>query len=210
MRSRQFLKTLLATTALVGAAQAQQLPTAPKVQSGGVRFDASIVNTLKIQQSTPNAVVNWQSFNIGQNNKVDIQQLNQNSVLLNRVTGDTPSTIAGQLKATGQVFLVNPNGVIITKTGEVIAAGFTASSLNVSDKDFLEGRFKFFGLGASASVENEGRITTAPQGYVALIGGKVSNSGSIIVRSHQAIFMRSIRTIMSALLRALSTSPAAT
>jgi len=101
--------------------------------------------------------------------------------MLNRVTGDTPSTIAGQLTATGQVFLVNPNGIAITKTGEVVAAGFAASTLDISNKDFLAGKFNFFGSGASRSVENEGRISTAPQGYVALIGGKVANSGSIIV-----------------------------
>jgi hypothetical protein len=98
MRSQRFIKALLASTALVSTAQAQQLPTAPQVQSGQVRFDNTAPNTLKIQQSTPNAIVNWQSFNIGQNNKVDIQQLNANSVMLNRVAMRSPVALSSTMR----------------------------------------------------------------------------------------------------------------
>src|SRR3546814_9612644 len=80
------------------------------------------------------AVINWQSFSIGEGSRVDIRQPDARSALLNRVTGDTTSTIAGSLNANGQVFLINPNGIQITATGTVRAAGFVASTLDIGDR----------------------------------------------------------------------------
>lgn len=97
------------------------------------------------------------------------------------MTGSTPSTIAGQLNANGQVYLVNPNGVTITRSGQVNAAGFVASSLGISDEDFRAGRRQFRGSGASAKVANHGTITIGRGGYAALIGGQVRNTGTIAV-----------------------------
>ncbi|WP_163367843.1 filamentous hemagglutinin N-terminal domain-containing protein, partial [Enterobacter hormaechei] len=85
---------------------------------------------LSIQQSSQTAIVNWQGFSIGQGARVDISQPNANAAILNRVTGSTPSTIAGQLNANGQVYLVNPNGIAITPTGTVQAGAFVGSSLD--------------------------------------------------------------------------------
>src|SRR3546814_1161133 len=78
---------------------------------------------MTITQASDRAIVNWQSFSIGDGNRVDIRQPDARSVLLNRVTGETTSTIAGSLNANGQVFLINPNGIQITSTGTVRAAG---------------------------------------------------------------------------------------
>src|SRR3546814_1148551 len=76
---------------------------------------------MTITQASDRAIVNWQSFSIGDGNRVDIRQPDARSVLLNRVTGETTSTIAGSLNANGQVFLINPNGIQITSTGTVRA-----------------------------------------------------------------------------------------
>ncbi|RVA54093.1 filamentous hemagglutinin N-terminal domain-containing protein, partial [Mesorhizobium sp. M7A.F.Ca.CA.004.09.1.2] len=103
------------------------------------------------------------------------------ATMLNRVTGGTKSTISGQLNANGQVFLVNPNGIAISKTGKVSAAGFVGSSLGISDEDFEAGKLEFEGKGASAAVANQGAISIGRGGYAALIGGSVDNAGSITV-----------------------------
>jgi hypothetical protein len=95
------------------------------------------------------------------------------------VTGSTPSTIAGQLTANGQVYLINPNGIAITKTGAVSAAGFVASTLGVNHQPFPKGKRKFTGDGASAAVSNAGTITIGRGRYAALLGGAISNSGTI-------------------------------
>ena len=86
-------------------------------------------------------------------------------------TGSTPSTIAGHLNANGQVYLVNPNGIAITKTGVVkVGGGFVASTLGMSDAEFVGGRKRFKGDGASAAVTNAGTVSIGRGGYAALMG----------------------------------------
>src|SRR4051794_24761606 len=101
------ISTLLASTALSGLASAGELPQGGSVAHGTVGITTPGAGAMVIQQSSPSAIVNWQSFSIGQNARVDITQPSEAAALLNRVTGSTPSTIAGQLNANGQVYLVN-------------------------------------------------------------------------------------------------------
>ncbi|RVA43428.1 filamentous hemagglutinin N-terminal domain-containing protein, partial [Mesorhizobium sp. M7A.F.Ca.CA.004.09.1.2] len=110
----------MTSTALVGftSARAQELPTGGSVASGGVTIAHPSSSQLTIRQSTSSAIVNWQSFSIGAGATVTIDQPSSSATMLNRVTGGTKSTISGQLNANGQVFLVNPNGIAISKTGK--------------------------------------------------------------------------------------------
>ena len=176
---------LLTTTALVSPASlaiAQNLPTAGSVAAGSVAITQPATNRLTVTQSSQTAVVNWQSFSVGAGSSVVIQQPSASSALLNRVTGNTPSSIAGAITANGQVYLVNPNGIAITSSGAVnVGGGFVGSSLGISDADFMAGKRTFTGNGASANVSNEGAITVGSGGYAALIGGTVSNAGQINV-----------------------------
>ncbi len=181
-------KLLLASTALGCAlavpevAQAQTLPSGGSVAAGSVAITQPSATRLSITQSSQNAVVNWQGFSIASGSAVNFAQPNSSSAILNRVTGSTPSTIAGSLTANGQVYLVNPNGVAITKSGSVdVGGGFVASTLGISDDDFMSGKRGFTGNGASAAVSNAGSISVGRGGYAALIGGTVANSGSINV-----------------------------
>ena len=180
---RTRLVALLASTALVGAnpAFAQSLPTGGSVAAGSATIGTPSNGTLTINQTSANAVVNWQNFNIGQGNGVTFVQPNASSAILNRVTGSTTTTIAGSLTANGQVYLVNPNGIAITPTGTIKTGAFVASTLGISDDDFMAGKRTFTGNGASGSVTNAGTITINRGGYLALIGGSVENSGVITV-----------------------------
>ena len=175
---------LLASTCLVplGSSVAGELPAGPSVAHGTVGIAVPGANAMTIQQSSPTAIVNWQSFSIGAGAAVNIQQPSSASALLNRVTGSASSTIAGQLNANGQVYLVNPNGIMITPSGTVRAGGgFVASTLGISDEDFAAGRRSFTGTGTSAAVVNQGSIEVGPGGYAALLGGSVENAGTISV-----------------------------
>jgi filamentous hemagglutinin family protein len=157
------------------------LPTNGLVTSGAASIRQSAAN-LSVTQTSPRAIVNWGSFSIGPSNGVTFDQPNASSAILNRVTGSTTSTIAGQLKANGQVYLVNPNGIAITKSGAVqVGGGFVASTLGIADNDFNNGNLKFVGKGASAGVSNAGSIAAAPGGFVGLLGGTVANSGVVSV-----------------------------
>ncbi len=169
--------------AFAGAVNAQQavLPANPTVASGQVSVSSPGARQLVVNQQSSRAVVNWNSFSVGAGAQVNFVQPGSDSAILNRVTGATPSSIAGQINARGQVFLVNPNGIEITPTGTVRAAGATLSTLDIADADFLSGRLSFVGGGASATVSNRGSIVGTSGGFAALLGGQVSNDGRIEV-----------------------------
>jgi filamentous hemagglutinin family protein len=158
------------------------LPTGGQVVQGAVQFNTH-AQQLNILQGSDRAAVNWQSFDIGAAAKVNVVQPSAQSVLLNRVGGESPSQIFGQLQANGQVILVNPNGMVFGKDGSVSAAGFTGSTLNISDADFMAGKERYTRSGtaaAASAIVNRGLIQAAPGGYVALLGASVSNEGAIV------------------------------
>ncbi|TRL41224.1 GLUG motif-containing protein [Rhizobium straminoryzae] len=188
-RSRPSLPiALLASTALVApylpgrSAQAgEPLPNGGQVVSGSVAIGTS-GSAMTLTQGSDKAIVNWNGFSVGQGHSVTFVQPSSSSAILNRVTGNTTSTIAGTVTGNGQVYLINPNGIAITSTGAVnVGGGFVASTLDVSNEDFLNGQYSFKGNGASAGVSNEGIITVGRGGYAALIGGTVKNDGMIAV-----------------------------
>ena len=158
------------------------LPKGGSVAAGAATIGTPTNGSLTITQSSPNAVINWNSFSVGQPNTVAFAQPGSTSAILNRVTGNTPSTIAGSLRANGQVYLVNPNGVAITSSGTVdVGGGFVASTLGISNDDFMAGKRTFTGTGSSAAISNAGKINVGSRGFVGLLGGTVSNEGKINV-----------------------------
>ncbi|WP_258001196.1 YDG domain-containing protein [Janthinobacterium sp. ROICE36] len=133
-----------------------------------------------INQGSQNAVINWANFNINKGESVQFVQPNRNAVALNRVLGSDGTTILGNLSANGKVFIVNPNGVLFGQGASVNTAGLVASTLDISNSDFMSGKYQFSGNG-TGKVLNQGSIN-APGGYVALLGANVSNEGTIQAR----------------------------
>jgi filamentous hemagglutinin family protein len=170
---------------LLGAAapvSAQQLPTGGSVAGGSATIVQTNPSTLNINQSSNQAIINWQSFSVGAGGTVNFNQPSSSSSTLNRVLGSTPSWIAGTINAPGTVLLVNPNGIAITKSGVVNTGSFAASTLDIKDSDYLAGRYKFTGNGGSAGVINNGHINVSDGGFAALLGGQVANNGVIAAR----------------------------
>lgn len=171
------LKPLALCLSLLFAAPALALPVAPTVASGSATFNQS-GSTLTVT-NTPNAIINWGSFSIGQNELTKFVQQSSASAVLNRVTGQNPSQILGQLQSNGRVFLINPNGIVFGQGARIDTAGLIASTLNLSDADFLAGKLRLTGTGSEGKVENQGTINTANGGFVYLIAPNVENSGVI-------------------------------
>ncbi|MEN9865672.1 MAG: hypothetical protein RL748_1262, partial [Pseudomonadota bacterium] len=144
---------------------------------------ATSANTTTISQTTPNLTLNWNSFNIGAGERVVFQQPSSSAIALNRVLGIDGSQILGQLQANGQVFLINPNGILFGRHAQVNVGGLVASTLNISDADFAARRFRFagnVGTGVGAGkIENQGQLTAGSGGYISLLGQQVSNDGII-------------------------------
>ena len=159
------------------SALAASLPTGGQIVAGSGSISQS-GNTLTVTQGTGQMAANWQSFSIGQGNTVNFVQPSASAVALNRVLGADVSVIQGALNANGQVFLINPNGVLFTPTAQVNAGALVASTLNLSTEDFLSGNYRFSGS-STAGVKNEGNITVGTGGTVALIAARIENTGSI-------------------------------
>ena len=125
---------------------ANALPTGGQVVAGQAAISQSN-NVMNINQSSQRGVINWDSFNVGSNATVNFNQPNASSSTLNRVNGATQSMINGAVNANGQVIFVNPNGVIFGKGAEVNTGGITATTMNISDSDYMNGKMNFTGNG---------------------------------------------------------------
>ena len=153
------------------------LPTGGQVVGGNATITTS-GNTQTITQTSQNAAIDWQSFNIGADGKVIFNQPSTSAIALNRVIGGDASQIYGALQANGQVFLVNPNGMLFAKGSQVSAAAILASTRDISVADFMAGKYHFSGTGAGTIV-NEGQITAGAGGFIALVGAQVVNDGTL-------------------------------
>ena len=153
------------------------LPTGAQVVHGNVNITQA-GGAMNIQQASRNAIVNWQSFNIGAGNSVQINQGGVNAAMLARVVGGDASQLLGSLKADGKLFLINQRGVIVGEGATIDTAGFLASTLDVSDADFLAGGAMTFRGDSDAGIVNLGKIT-ASEGNVMLFAHTVKNVGEI-------------------------------
>ncbi|EDV3147421.1 filamentous hemagglutinin N-terminal domain-containing protein, partial [Salmonella enterica subsp. enterica] len=184
---RKLLGTLTPVSLLTGLISgllptmvlAADLPTGGQIVGGQGSINMS-GNQMTIHQQTQNMATNWHSFDIGKNNTVQFVQPDSSSVALNRVTGASGSQIMGTLKANGQVFILNPNGVLFGKNARVDVGGLVASTKNISTADFMKGQYTLSGEGnPGAQVINQGSLTTSKGGYIVLAGERVSNSGTV-------------------------------
>ncbi len=171
------LKPLSLLTALCFAAPTWAQPTGPQVVHGTATFSTQ-GNTLTVTNS-PNAIINWQSFSIPGGSTTHFAQQSASSAVLNRVVGPDPSLIYGTLSSNGHVFLINPAGILVGAGSRIDVNGLVASTLNLSNADFLAGRLHFDNGLLAGHVSNAGQITTPEGGQVYLVGKHVTNSGSI-------------------------------
>lgn len=184
---RPLVALIAALLAPVGSAWA--LPNGEQVVAGSATVARPTAQSMTVNQSSSKAIVNWQGFSIAAPESVTFQQPGRSSVILNRVVGQDASQIAGRMQANGNVFLVNPNGVLFTKGATVDVGGLVASTLDISNENFLSGRYEFKALGGATggangrgAVINAGVLNAAEGGTVALLGGQVQNDGTITAK----------------------------
>jgi trimeric autotransporter adhesin len=176
-------QVLLATSCLVAASQVGHaastvLPSGFSVGAGAGSVSAPTPTTRIIHQTTDKAVFNWSSFSISSGASVAFQQPGSGAIALNRVGGAGASQINGSLRANGQVWLVNPNGVFFGAGSQVNVGGLLATTADIRNQDFLAGNYSFSGA-TGAAISNQGTIHAASGGSVVLAGTHVTNSGLI-------------------------------
>ncbi|MCR9118798.1 MAG: filamentous hemagglutinin N-terminal domain-containing protein, partial [bacterium] len=159
----------------LGSSPAYANPFGGTVVAGQASIQVS-GNTVTITQGSNRAVINWQDFSIGANQVTKFNQNSSSAATLNRVTGGNPSAILGKLQANGQVFLINPNGIVVGPGAQINVGAFTASTLDIDNAQFMRGGALDFRGDSTASVINHGNIN-AVDGGIYLIGAKVENHG---------------------------------
>ncbi|MGB7978239.1 MAG: filamentous hemagglutinin N-terminal domain-containing protein [Chlamydiales bacterium] len=129
-------------------------------------------------ESGQKAIVEWDSFSIGEGEHVRFQQAGADAAILNRVIGPAESAIFGRLSSNGAVYLINPNGILIGPNGSVEAMSFIGSTMDLLDRDFLEARGLCFQGGGLGEIVVQGEAKTAG-GDLILISRRVNNGGNL-------------------------------
>ncbi|MDQ7970776.1 MAG: filamentous hemagglutinin N-terminal domain-containing protein, partial [Oxalicibacterium faecigallinarum] len=171
---------------LCSAGALAELPTGGQITAGSGQIGTPSDGHMVINQNTNKMVIDWTSYSIGSGNSVQYIQPSADAIALNRVLGGDPSIIRGTISANGRVVLLNPNGILFGPTSKVEVASLLASTLNMSNEDFMAGNFNLTGNSAN-SVVNQGSIRAADGGFVALIAAKIENVGDIRVRGGEVL-----------------------
>ena len=183
-----FMAALFASLGLSPLAQAgappapTQLPTGGVVTGGNVNIGQNGA-TMTVEQSSQRGAVDWQTFNVGTQARVDFRQPSSSAVTLNRVADTQASQIFGRITANGQVFLSNPNGVYFSPTASVDVGGLVATTHTISTADFMAGKNTLVRAGATGSVVNDGTLQAGLNGYIALLAPEVRNQGIVLAQA---------------------------
>ena len=187
---RFHLTPLVAALAMAGLAQAgapapKQLPTGGSVVAGTANIAGTVTTSsasMTITQSSQRAVVDWTRFDVGSAAQVTFVQPSASSVTLNRVLSSDPSQIFGRISANGQVFLTNPSGVYFAPGSSVDVGGLVATTHSIGNDAFMAGSNSFSRNGSTGTVHNEGTLTAALGGYIALLAPTVRNQGVVVAK----------------------------
>ncbi|HMM74821.1 MAG TPA: MBG domain-containing protein [Gammaproteobacteria bacterium] len=178
-RPRRRIAVRRLTLTLGLAAQAAVADPSGGVVVGGRGSIGGSPGNQVITQQSLRLAIDWQSFSLAAGERTEFRQPDASAVALNRVIGGAPSEIHGRILANGQVYLVNPQGVLFGQGAQVDVGGLVASTLALSAQDFMAGSARFTDTGGEGRVVNEGSLRAAEGGYVALLGRQVTNAGRI-------------------------------
>jgi filamentous hemagglutinin family protein len=167
-------------------------PTGPTPVRGVSSISGLGTPSVTVNTNNAKAIINWQGFSIGFDELTRFNQPSAVSAVLNRVTSTQASSILGSLQSNGQVFLINPNGIFFGGGATVDVAGLVASSLNLTNADFISGRLRFTETPGAGQVVTSGltkapsefgggpgTVISAPGGFVYLVAPSISSSGDI-------------------------------
>ena len=175
-QSKNTSRALVAATAILSALTVQAGPSGGQVTAGdGSISQAGAVTT--INQQSQNLNLNWQSFNVAAHETVNFVQPSATATAVNRILDTNGSQIMGNINANGQVYLINPNGILFGQNAQVNVGALVASTLD-TNTNLSSGTQVFAGTG-QGSIDNQGLITASNGGFVALIGNQLSNQGTI-------------------------------
>ncbi len=146
--------------------------------SGSISTSGSAGQTTTINQASDKLSLTWQSFNVAKAETVNFVQPSASALAVNRILDTHGSEILGKINANGQVWLINPNGMLFGKDAQVNVGALVATTLDTKEAATNQSSQRF-GANSTAGITNLGQINAAHGGYVALLGHSVTNQGSI-------------------------------
>lgn len=178
MTARIFRRRLLVCSALICAsvatAPAFAAPGSGSVAAGNATITQSGSRTT-VSQTSDKAIINWSGFNLNNGEQLSITQPSASAMLLNRDISGRESVIDGSITANGRVWIVNAQGITFGSNARVNVGGLVASTLDVTDADFLDGDNRF---ALSAPIGHTSKIRT-------LSGAQLASTGSIALVTRQ-------------------------
>ncbi len=174
--------TSIVTLSLIGwqfaGMPAEANPMGGTVASGSASFNTS-GSQLTINTSA-NAVINWQSFNIGVGETTTFIQPSSTSVVWNEISDPNPSQLLGTLNANGYVVLQNQSGFVVGGGAVINAHGLVLSTASSPAPNLASGgAWEFDAPPPLAKIINYGQINLAGGGQVFLIASDIENYGTI-------------------------------
>ncbi|MBU1726069.1 MAG: filamentous hemagglutinin N-terminal domain-containing protein, partial [Candidatus Omnitrophica bacterium] len=177
---------ILASILIMGfVCSAFALPELSEVVSGDATFEQLNPTTLSITASDK-TILNFNTFNIKENESVLVYLPTAQSEILNRVLGAEASLLYGSLSCNGIFILVNTAGIHVGPNANINAAGLILSTRNITDNDFLSGNYFFKKISKDELdmlLLNEGAIRVANGGFAAFIAGAIENKGYISAKA---------------------------
>ena len=171
-------RRLMAGVLLFGlAVNAMANPQGMSVQGGSATV--TINGSQLTINTSQNAFLNWQSFNIAAGETTIFQQPSASSIVWNRINDQNPSQIFGSLHANGVVVLLNSSGFYFGPNSFVSAAGLVVSTANCLPQQNSGGSWEFNGPPPLASIVNYGQIQIGHGGSAFLIADRIENHGTI-------------------------------
>ncbi len=174
-----------AAMALVAPALAE--PTNPDIRAGAATITGTGTGSLTVTTASPRLAIEWDTFSIAAGNSVTFAQPSSTSIVLNRVVTAATSTITGDIVANGQVWLINPNGIVFNGNGTINTAGFMAAAMDVANTGVMNGFDNPGGDSIVLSGSNSASVSSlgtnalrgGPGGYVALAAARIDNGATI-------------------------------
>ncbi|WP_170179941.1 two-partner secretion domain-containing protein [Prosthecochloris vibrioformis] len=173
-------------TARADALDPAELPSGATISRGSGSIETS-GSTMTVRQNSENMIAEWNSFNIGSSASVEFVQPGSEATALNRIHSVSPTRIQGQLSSNGRVFLLNSSGIVIGQDAQVNVGGLLATSLEMTDDDFLDGHYRLVGHAHGGDIVNDGTIRVPEGGVIALVAPVVDNRGYIDARKGEVI-----------------------
>jgi filamentous hemagglutinin family protein len=152
--------------------------------------------TATVTQTAANALLTWQSFDLNKGETLVFnQQGHADWAVLNRIVAGppgadgsrfiaSPSMILGSIKASGSVYVINPNGVIFGPNSQINVHSLIASSLDVGNATMtLAERNSFFLNQGVTSVSGQDTSFAYNQDDQVVEGNVTVDAGATITTS---------------------------